>query len=69
MIHGVTGPNEYENNVNNNFYTNWMAKWVLQYSLEHYDEIVFDEKAKLALTDEELAKWQEIVDKMYLLRG
>ncbi|GDZ84780.1 glycoside hydrolase family 65 protein [Leuconostoc citreum] len=66
MIHGVTGPNEYENNVNNNFYTNWMAKWVLQYSLEHYDEIHADEKAKLALTDEELARWQEIVDKMYL---
>ena len=66
MIHGVTGTNEYENNVNNNFYTNWMAKWVLQYSLEHYGEINADEKAKLALTDEELAKWQEIVDKMYL---
>ena len=24
---GVTGPNEYENNVNNNFYTNYIAKW------------------------------------------
>jgi maltose phosphorylase len=66
MIHGVTGPNEYENNVNNNFYTNWMAKWVLQYALEHYDEIDDEQKAKLALTDAELAKWQEIVDKMYL---
>ena len=39
MIHGVTGPNEYENNVNNNFYTNWMAKWVLGYAVSHYDEI------------------------------
>lgn len=66
MIHGVTGPNEYENNVNNNFYTNWMAKWVLQYSLEHYAEINDNEKVKLALTTDELAKWQEIVDKMYL---
>jgi len=66
MIHGVTGPNEYENNVNNNFYTNWMAKWVLQYALEHYDEINADEKTKLAITPAELTKWQEIVDKMYL---
>ncbi|MDR3241935.1 MAG: glycoside hydrolase family 65 protein [Lactobacillaceae bacterium] len=66
MIHGVTGPNEYENNVNNNFYTNWMAKWVLQYALEHYDEINADEKTKLAITPAELTKWQQIVDKMYL---
>ena len=27
MILGVTGPNEYENNVNNNWYTNTMAVW------------------------------------------
>ena len=25
MIHGVTGPNEYENNVSNNWYTNRIA--------------------------------------------
>ncbi len=31
---GVTGPNEYENNVNNNWYTNKMAQWTLQYTLE-----------------------------------
>lgn len=66
MIHGVTGPNEYENNVNNNYYTNWMAKWVLQYSLDHYDEINDKQKAKLAITDEELVQWQDIVTKMYL---
>jgi maltose phosphorylase len=29
MIHGVTGPNEYENNINNNWYTNTLAAWVL----------------------------------------
>ena len=28
MIHGVTGPNEYENNINNNWYTNTLAAWV-----------------------------------------
>jgi len=31
---GVTGPNEYENNVNNNWYTNYLAKWCINYMLE-----------------------------------
>ena len=30
VILGVTGPNEYENNVNNNWYTNYLAAWCLQ---------------------------------------
>ncbi|MEC8692874.1 MAG: glycoside hydrolase family 65 protein, partial [Bacteroidota bacterium] len=29
---GVTGPNEFENNVNNNWYTNKMAVWCMQYA-------------------------------------
>ncbi|CAH1851880.1 glycoside hydrolase family 65 protein [Convivina praedatoris] len=66
MIHGVTGPNEYENNVNNNFYTNWMAKWVLQYAIDSYSEIDEDQRVKLAITPAELANWQEIANKMYL---
>ncbi len=66
MIHGVTGPNEYENNVNNNFYTNWMAKWVLSYAVSHYDEIDKAQQAVLNIESKELAHWQDIVDKMYL---
>ncbi|CUS26230.1 trehalose or maltose hydrolase (phosphorylases) [Paucilactobacillus oligofermentans DSM 15707 = LMG 22743] len=66
MIHGVTGPNEYENNVNNNFYTNWMAKWVLQYSIDNYPTVNDDEKGKLGITPDELTHWQEIANKMYL---
>ena len=31
---GVTGPNEYENNVNNNWYTNYIARWCLMYTAE-----------------------------------
>ena len=34
MILGVTGPNEYENNVNNNWYTNRMVKWNFDYTIE-----------------------------------
>ena len=66
MIHGVTGPNEYENNINNNYYTNWMAKWVLQYALDNYDDIADDQKARLNVSADELEKWQDIVAKMYL---
>ena len=31
VILGVTGPNEYENNVNNNWYTNYLGAWTLRY--------------------------------------
>jgi maltose phosphorylase len=34
VILGVTGPNEYENNVNNNWYTNILARWTLSYTGE-----------------------------------
>lgn len=66
MIHGVTGPNEYENNINNNYYTNWMAKWVLSYALENIDTVAPEFQTKLNVTAEERKHWQEIVDKMYL---
>lgn len=36
---GVTGPNEYENNVNNNWYTNYIANWTLRYTLEVLDQL------------------------------
>ena len=32
VILGVTGPNEYENNVDNNWYTNYSAKWCLEFT-------------------------------------
>ena len=34
MIHGVTGPNEYENNVNNNWYTNYSCVQCLQSTIK-----------------------------------
>ena len=39
MIHGVTGPNEYDNNVNNNWYTNYLAKWCLEYAAENISKL------------------------------
>lgn len=70
---GVTGPNEYENNVNNNWYTNYLAKWCLEYTMEHweilrehYEEDYQRLKSLTQLNDSEILKWKEIADKMYL---
>ena len=66
MLHGVTGPNEYENNVNNNWYTNYLCQWTLGYTLESLKKVSADKIAKLDVTADETEKWQEIRDKMYL---
>ncbi|MFV0557599.1 MAG: glycoside hydrolase family 65 protein [Enterococcus sp.] len=64
MIHGVTGPNEYENNVSNNWYTNTMATWVLRYALESYQQ--FQDVTSVDISAAEQAQWQDIIDRMYL---
>jgi len=70
---GVTGPNEYENNINNNWYTNRMAVWTMEYTLEAYqwlktnsdEELVrITEKTNLNTRDE-FSKWSDIIEKMY----
>lgn len=66
MIHGVTGPNEYENNISNNYHTNNMAVWTLEYTLETLEKLDRQKVAKLGVTPEERARWQEIHDQMYL---
>ena len=69
---GVTGPNEYENNVNNNWYTNRIAAWTMEYTQEALSIVkAADEKryaeltGKLNLRDTELQQWQHIIDNMY----
>ncbi|MBZ1505218.1 glycoside hydrolase family 65 protein [Latilactobacillus curvatus] len=66
MIHGVTGPNEYENNINNNWYTNLLAQWTLSYTIETLKKVSDTKKADLRLSDAELSQWQAIIEKMYL---
>lgn len=70
MIHGVTGPNEYENNVSNNWYTNRMAVWCLEYTLNAMEYLKDNGKADLieqySITPDEEAKWRDIIKKMYL---
>jgi maltose phosphorylase len=63
MIHGVTGPNEYENNVNNNWYTNTLAAWVLNYTRESY--LKHQKSATVQLSEDELDTWQTIAANMY----
>jgi len=72
VILGVTGPNEYENNVNNNWYTNYIARWTLLYTLRSIEKIKKDDPSawrrlseKVHFGEEEPGRWQEIADNMY----
>ncbi|MEE8825339.1 maltose phosphorylase [Lentilactobacillus sunkii] len=66
MIHGVTGPDEYENNVDNNWYTNILAQWTLKYTLEILKEVSPEQAKQLNVSEDEKKHWQDIVDNMYL---
>ncbi|MGV7105313.1 glycoside hydrolase family 65 protein [Flavobacterium sp. U410] len=72
VILGVTGPNEYENNVNNNWYTNYIAKWCIDYAVEQIENVAdkfgtdytrIMNKAKLSQT--EISEWKQVADNMY----
>ena len=72
MILGVTGPNEYENNVNNNFYTNYIAKWCLEYTYLQIQKVALEYPSdykriieKVTLNDAELQDWQKVATNMY----
>lgn len=61
VILGVTGPNEYENNINNNFYTNYLASWCLCYAAEQVTTL-----QKEDITKEETQQWLYIAQNIYL---
>mgnify|MGYP002751473720 FL=1 len=60
VILGVTGPNEYENNINNNFYTNYLASWCLHYAAEQVTTL-----QKEDITKEETQQWLHIAQNIY----
>ena len=70
---GVTGPNEYENNVNNNWYTNTIAKWTMEYTLEQINKLKESNQKRLEeiftkaefCEESEIPKWSEIISKIY----
>lgn len=65
MIHGVTGPNEYENNVNNNWYTNRIAAWSIEYFCGAAQNASEERRAQLGITDAEIAHMRDVVARMY----
>ena len=72
VILGVTGPNEYENNINNNWYTNYIAKWCIDYAVEclykvadEYREDSIRILKKTKVTKAEIEKWKEVAENMF----
>lgn len=72
VILGVTGPNEYENNVNNNWYTNYMAKWCINYTIEqinyvkdHFEKEYVCVMHKAKLSQAEILRWKSVADNLY----
>ena len=74
VMHGVTGPNEYDNNMNNNWYTNYIAKWCLEYAMKAIEYVEknapdtwtnLKEKIKFYPATE-TNQWKDIATKMYL---
>ncbi|MFC0515204.1 glycoside hydrolase family 65 protein [Mucilaginibacter angelicae] len=70
---GVTGPNEYENNINNNWYTSTLATWCMQYTMDVAAKVKAGDPSKYAALaskinlDEatEFSRFSHIIDKMY----
>jgi maltose phosphorylase len=72
VILGVTGPNEYENNVNNNWYTNYLAKWCIDYAAAQIEKVKADYPAdytriiaRTKLDAVEVSHWKKVADHMY----
>lgn len=73
VILGVTGPNEYENNVNNNFYTNYLAKWCINFTLETIENLKSTYSSdlervlsKTLLSENEMNQMREVAQNLYL---
>ena len=70
---GVTGPNEYENNIDNNWYTNTLASWCMDYTREsiNYVKNVSPEKYKTLVQkidfdeETETGRWKDISSNMH----
>ncbi len=72
VILGVTGPNEYENNINNNWYTNYLAQWCINYTIENLTKLAFQYSEdyeriihKTNLNNNEIELWRKVADNMY----
>ncbi len=73
VILGVTGPNEYENNVNNNWYTNYGAKWCMEYAATVFERLqqtdlkmAIQIEHKTKLSAKEIEVWKSTAANLYL---
>ncbi|MGH2330635.1 glycoside hydrolase family 65 protein [Thermoanaerobacter mathranii] len=72
-INNVIGPDEFHEHVDNNAYTNYLAKWNIKKGLElinmlkeKYPEHYYAISNKICLTSEEMEKWKEVEEKIYI---
>jgi trehalose/maltose hydrolase-like predicted phosphorylase len=77
-IHGVMGPDEFhekypgvaEGGLRNNAYTNVMAAWICETALRVLDLLPPSRRAglraRIGLTDDELARWEQMSRRMYV---
>lgn len=72
VILGVTGPNEYENNVNNNWYTNYISQWCINYTIDNIKKMESEYKSdytrilnEVKLSNAEIEEWKDVADNMY----
>ncbi|MDX1637966.1 MAG: family 65 glycosyl hydrolase domain-containing protein, partial [Balneolaceae bacterium] len=70
---GVTGPNEYENNVHNNWYTSYIACWCMRYAMECLEKVKSESPERYeeittatGFDESETAEWVEILENVYL---
>ena len=74
VMHGVTGPNEYDNNVNNNWYTNYIAAWCIKYATHAIEYVRTEAPDRWKEIEEkikfyeftELGEWKKVSENMYL---
>ena len=69
----VMGPDEYHAHINNNYYTNYLFKAVGKLTLTFLDQCrstyknaLYKITRRLSVSEKELTKWTEIVEKIYL---
>lgn len=72
VLLGVTGPNEYENNVNNNWYTAYIARWNLEYTLDWIERLRIEHpehwrriEQTTGIRPDEIQYWRELTGNIY----
>jgi trehalose/maltose hydrolase-like predicted phosphorylase len=69
-IRGVIGPDEYHEYIDDNYYTNYLARWSIALALTLLADATDDARSRLVehlgITDEELADWQRVHDRLHL---